>query len=102
MRLNVKGALAATAAATIVLATVGLQPAEARRNHHHSYHRHHNGGQVILGTMAAMALIAASNQYANPYYGPYPNYPYAYGPEYPYWNGYTYGPAYGGPVYGWR
>ncbi len=103
MRLNVKGALAAVAAATIALSTVALQPAEARGNGHHNYyHRHHNGaGPVILGALGAMALIAGASEYG--YYGypePYAGYP--YGPAYPYWNGshYVYGPGYGGPVYG--
>src|SRR5215467_11000315 len=92
MILNLKSAIAAVAAGTIALSTVGLTTAEARGNHHHGfYHRHHNGaGPAILGALGAMAIIAGANGYYEPYYG------------YPYWNGsyWVYGPGYGGPVYG--
>jgi hypothetical protein len=102
MRLNVKHALGAVAAGAIVLSTVALQPAEARRGH--GFHR--GPGPVIVGALAGLAFVGAASEYGYPYYGYSGGYP--YGAGYPYWNGYryVYGPVYGGPVYGppggWR
>jgi hypothetical protein len=94
MPTTLRRAITTVAAAAIALGTVALQPAEARKHDNQT-------GAVILGTLAALALMAAANEYRYPYYGYSTGYQgHPYGPGYPYWNGhrYVYGPVYGGPV----
>jgi len=85
MHRMLSGAIATVAAAAITLGTAGLTPAEAR------HQQHHGPGPGFVGALATWALIAAANEYGNPYYVN----------GYPYWNGYryVYGPSHGGPVY---